>query len=343
MTHRIEFRDRGWILGLIGAACLLVGILCAFLGPVEIYCFYLFSEGGRFYYEGFGFGSFMFGNLAAQIMGYYLIALVFVPLGYGHLVKRRWARTLSLTLLWFWLVMGVPLAVLFLFVLFSAKDLPPGGAIAFLILVAASYPLIPGLLIWFYRSRHVRLTFETRDPNSYWIERFPLPILVLSALYLFYAVALHVLIFFNGLFPVFGVWFTGLEGIVSIACSILWLVFLAWGTMRMRPWAWWAALVSFGLLTASAILTLARSSWSDILSQLKLAPLEVEILQGIPLHGAHLAVLAGVPLLLTLAAIVISKPHFRSGTAAATSIQEQSPQQAEGVPSPSGLSGVSTT
>ena len=39
-----------------------------------MYCFYLFSEGGRFHYEGFGFGSFMFGNIASQIVGYYLIA-----------------------------------------------------------------------------------------------------------------------------------------------------------------------------------------------------------------------------------------------------------------------------
>ena len=109
----------------------------AFIGPLEMYCFYLFSEGGRFHYEGFGFGSFMFANIAAQIVGYYLIALVAIPLGYGHVkrlrwartlsltngassrvriqegyghVKRlRWARTLSLTLLGFWLVAGIPL------------------------------------------------------------------------------------------------------------------------------------------------------------------------------------------------------------------------------------------
>ena len=78
----METRDRRPILVIIGVLLLLVGLGAAFLGPVEMYCFYLFSEGGRFHYDGFGFGSFMFGNIAWQIVGYYLIALVAVPLGY---------------------------------------------------------------------------------------------------------------------------------------------------------------------------------------------------------------------------------------------------------------------
>jgi hypothetical protein len=66
-----------------------------FFGPLEMYCFYLFSEGGHFYYEGFGFGSFMFGNIASQIIGYCLIAAVCVPLGYGHLATRRCSTSSS--------------------------------------------------------------------------------------------------------------------------------------------------------------------------------------------------------------------------------------------------------
>jgi hypothetical protein len=50
-------RDKSLILIAIGVLSLLAGIGIAFLGPVEVYCFYLFSEGGRFHYEGFGFGD----------------------------------------------------------------------------------------------------------------------------------------------------------------------------------------------------------------------------------------------------------------------------------------------
>ena len=111
----MEYRDRRLVLVGLGLLLLAAGLGCAFLGPVEVYVFYLFSEGGRFAYEGFRFGSFMFGNIALQVVGYYLAAAVLVPMGYGHLRLRRWARPLAEALLWTWTVLGVPL----LLVLFS--------------------------------------------------------------------------------------------------------------------------------------------------------------------------------------------------------------------------------
>jgi len=311
-TNDIDHRDRRPILVVIGILLLLVGTVSAFLGPAEMYCFYLFSEGGRFHYEGFGFGSFMFGNIASQIIGYYLIAVVLIPLGYGHLRVRRWARTVSLTLLGFWLVAGVPLIVVFSFMLFSAKELSPVGAVIVLIFLVLSYTVIPGLLIWFYRSRDVRLTFETRDPKSYWIEVLPLPVLVLCSLSILSAIALHILIFFNGTFPLLGLWLNGLKGILLIDIMIMALVILIWGTLRLRTWAWWGSLVYFVLLTLSSILTLSRSDFLDILSAMNLPKFEMEILEGIPLQGPHFAVLLGIPLLITLGLIIYSRRYFKA-------------------------------
>jgi hypothetical protein len=99
----MDYRDRSLILTIIGGLLLLVGVAAGLLGPAEMYCFYLFSEGGPFHYEGFGFGSFMFGNIACQIIGYYVIAAVLIPLGYGHLRGRRWTGPLSSALLWAWM------------------------------------------------------------------------------------------------------------------------------------------------------------------------------------------------------------------------------------------------
>ena len=308
----MDYRDRSLILAAIGVLLLSVGIVAAFLGPAEMYCFYLFSEGGRFHYEGFGFGSFMFGNIACQIIGYYLIAIVFIPLGYGHLKIRRWARTLSLTLLWFWLVVGVPLIVVFLFMLFSAKDLSPAGALIVVISLGLSYTIVPVLLIWFYRSRDVRLTFETKDPQSYWVEVLPLPVLVLCSLFLLYAIALHIPIFFNGIFPLFGVLLSDMQGILLIDVLIMCLVCLIWGTLRLRIWAWWGSLVYFGLMTFSSILTLSRSSFSDILSRMNFPEMEMEILQGLPFQGYHFAALIGIPLLITLGLVIYSKRYFKA-------------------------------
>jgi hypothetical protein len=208
--------DRTRLLRGNGYLLLLGGLFAAFAGPVEIYCFYLFSAGGRFYYEGFGFGSFMFGNIASQIIGYCLIAIVLIPLGYGHLRLRRWARTLSVTLLWFWLVTGVPVLILFLLVLFSSKELGPDMAVVVPVALALCYLVLPWLLIRFYQSQNVRATFEANDLNACRTEERPMANLALGALMLFFAVALHMPIFFHSLFPVFGGWLSDLQGIVAL-------------------------------------------------------------------------------------------------------------------------------
>jgi hypothetical protein len=310
----MDHKDRTLIVALIGGLLLLVGIPIGFLGPIEAYTFYLFSEGGRFAYPGFGFGSFMFGNIASQIVGYYIIAALLIPLGYGHLRARRWARTLSLALLWVWLVVGAPLAVLFFFILAASKDISVAFAITTMVLLALSYLVLPGAMIRFYRGRNVRLTFEVKDSNSYWIERLPMPILVLGALGLFAIVMLHIPILFNGLFPLMGHFASGRQGIELLTASIAVLICLTWATFNRWRWAWWGSLVYSALMTASLLVTLIRSSWAEILQVLDLPPREVEMLNGLPIQGYHLAILIGVPLILTLGLIVWARPYFRPDT-----------------------------
>jgi len=134
----------------------------------------------------------------------------------------------------------------FFFVAAASKDLPLVLALVMVILLALSYFVFPGLLIRFYRSRNVRLTFESRDPRSYWIEQLPMPILVLAILYLFYLIVLHVPILFNGVFPLFGVFLFGLQGIVLLDVSIMVLACLIWGTLERKTWAWRGSLVGTG-------------------------------------------------------------------------------------------------
>ncbi len=306
----METRDRAPILRLFGILLLLAGVAFALLAPVEMYSFYLFSEGGPFHYEGFGFGSFMFGNIAAQIIAYYLIGFLLIPLGYGHLSLRRWARTLALTALGFWLVVGVPVAILFLLVLVSSKEPTLASVLLFLVLLALSYFAVPGLLIRFYRNRDVRATFEARDPRPCWTDHVPVPVLVLGFLCLFYAVCLHIPILFSGIFPLFGVWIFDLPGIILLALSMATLVFLTWGIIRVRIWAWWGLLVFFVTMSVSCTWTLLISSWQDILSGMRFPPTEMDILQGLPLQGYHLAAVIGLPLLLTLGLIMLAKQSF---------------------------------
>jgi hypothetical protein len=307
----MDFRDRRPVLMVMGIFLLAAGGGAALLAPLEMYCFYLFSEGGRFHYQGFGFGSFMFGNIASQIIGYYAIAGVLIPLGYGHLRVRRWARALSLALLRVWLVVGMPVIVVIFLVLVGSKDLSLPAVLVATVSLALSYVVLPALLSRFYNSRSVRETFETQDPRSDGIAGLPIPLLALCCLYLFYAVTLHIPIFFRGLFPFFGTFVSDLQGFLLLDASILLLGCLAWGTLRQRAWAWWGGLIYFGLLTFSSILTPLRFSYADLLSLLEFPATEVALLDGVPLQGFHLATFFGVPLLATLAAIILSRRHFR--------------------------------
>ena len=306
-----NYKNRGRVIVTVGVVLLLGGIAVGLLGPLEMYCFYLFSAGGRFHYEGFGFGSFMFGNIASQIVGYYLLAALFIPLGYGHIKMRRWARTLSVTLLWSWLVVGAPLVVVVFFILLASKDLSLPVALSALIFLGLSYLVFPGLFIRFYQGLNVRRTFEIKDAGPCWLEGVPIPILVLSSLYVFYIIMLHILILFNGIFPVFGVFVFGLQGILLLDFSIACLVSLLWGTLQLKLWAWWVSVIWLGLFTVSAELTFFRYDYAAILAGLAFPSREMEFLGGIPIQGYHFSVLVGIPLVITWVIAIRSKRYFR--------------------------------
>ena len=259
---------RRLVLKAIGALLLIAGVASAVVGPLELYSFYLFTDGGRFHYEGFGFGSFMFGFIAIQIVGYYVIGLILIPVGYGHLRLRRWARPLALALIWCWLVLGVPLLLLLVFTVFSIKELPVGGAVALLVVLALTYPLLPILLLRFYRADSTRQVFASRVPREQpsRLERMPISVLVLSVLLAFYAVVLHFPILFNGLFPVFGAWLTGLPGIAGLDFAIVLAAALVWAALARRRWVWWGSLAYVILLGSSLVLTLAGTSYADLLA-----------------------------------------------------------------------------
>jgi MFS family permease len=309
-TIHTDYTDRGRLLIGLGLLLLLAGVALAVLAPAEIYTFYLFSVGGRFYYDGFGFGSFMFGNIAAQIIGYYLVAVLLIPLGLGHISLRPWARTFSLVLLYAWLVVGVPMTILFFLVLFASKDLPAVASWTALLLIPLFYPVVPFLLLRFYQSRDVKATFHRRQTGEDWLEGRPLPVLVLAFLLGLIAIVLHIPFFFRGLFPLFGTYLVDLEGILALALSILCLVFLVWGVLRQKAWAWWGSVLVVSLLAFSSVLTLARTSFAQLLALLRFPPREMEFLDGLPLRGWHLAAFLGLPLLLTLGILLLSKRHF---------------------------------
>jgi len=301
------------VLRAIGALLLLLGLAALYIGPVEISVYYAFVEGGRFHYPGFGFGSFMFANIAVQIAGYYLLAALCIPLGIGHLKLRSWTRTMALTLLWAWLIIGLPVVPVLLFMLLTAKVTSVAAAIIAIVAIGLSYLLFPGLLIAFYRRSGTRAAFGTQESPTHKIEQKPLPILVLCAVQLFFLFALHVLLLLNGVFPVFGAWWSGKQGTSLIAGLVVCQFLLTWGTFEQRMWAWWGSLLYTAALALSSVLTLGTSSWHEILALLNLPAFEMEKLGGMPLDGIHFAVAIGIPLIATVGLILYARRDFPRG------------------------------
>ncbi len=100
---------------ILGIALIIIGLVGLFYGPLEIYCFYFFSSGGQFYYEGFQIGSLWFAYLTIQNAAYYIIAFLLLPIGIGTFKLHNWARKLSLNLFFIWIVLGISLMSSFIF------------------------------------------------------------------------------------------------------------------------------------------------------------------------------------------------------------------------------------
>jgi hypothetical protein len=301
------------VIRLIGAVLLLIGALSVLVGPAETYVFRMFREGGQFHYEGFGFGSLMFANIAIQIAGYYVIAALCIPLGYGHLRLRWWVRPAMTTLLIDWLIVGAPLSLMAAAILFTSKSISTAGIPFVALLFLLLYPVLPSALLWFYRSPAVRSVVRAVNAPSGWLSDAPQSVRVAGSLLVLLVLVLHFPLLLGGLFPLFGRVATGLAGVLLIDLSIAVTAVLAWGVAWRYRWAWWCAIVFLGLLTVSSTVTFLTTVPREITALMPLAPREAEAVSGIPMQGYHLALFAGMIPLATLIVVVVSRRGLTRG------------------------------
>jgi len=305
------------ILKAIGIVQVLIGIVAAYYGPLEIYVFYFFSKGGQFFYDGFGIGSFWFGMLVAHNISYYLLACLLIPIGIGTLRLHRWALTLSILYLWGLLAFGV-FFIINLGILAPAFFRLSESIVIYRLIIVSLLSLtflilFPMVLLRFYKSDKVKYLFEKNDPKTYWTEKYPLPLLALLFLFLLCIIAWHLAIFFQAMFPLFGKLMFGRQMVYLIAFCIVALYGLIYGVFRLKIWAWWAALIYFTLLTVSVIMTFTRYNFYQIVSMMNLLEYEMEFLGKVTvLHDYCLVGLFALPLLLILGLLIYSRRYFVS-------------------------------
>jgi uncharacterized membrane protein len=208
-------------------------------------------------------------------MTYAVMSVVFIWLGIGSTMARRWARALLLILSWVWLVTGVVMVIcmaVFLpkaFVPSGAQPMPNGTMavvlVVMLVFMTVAFVILPGLLVLFYRSPHVKATCEARDPVTRWTDACPLPVLALSLLLAYGAVSMFLMLFcYHGVIPFFGRLLSGLPGgTLTLAIIAIW-AYCAWATYHLNPTGWWTLLITIAVLLVSSVLTFSRVDMMDM-------------------------------------------------------------------------------
>ncbi|MHB1316187.1 MAG: hypothetical protein ACYCX2_12050 [Christensenellales bacterium] len=303
-------RQRLRTLRALGWALLCAGLAAAVFGVLEIGTFKAFFEGGKFHYAGFGFGSFMYGVIALQTAGYFLMAAVFVLLGVGHIRARRWVPQVSGALLWTWLIVGWPVMIVALFLASDVKEFSLAGFLIFAVLSVAAILLLPFFMLRFYNSSNTQEALKANDTKPYRLEQAPRRVMALSFLCVFFA-AEHLGVFLlGGIFPVFGVFLTDFAGYIANGLAMLALLFIARGLLRMRRGAYLGAAVLLPALLLSSAVTYCAHTYAGLLSVLAYPATETGFLQKMPLQGHHFALFTGLPLLAGCVAAALSGKYF---------------------------------
>ncbi len=127
-------------------------------------------------------------------------------------------------------------------------------------------------------------------------------------------IVLHLAIFFQGLFPLFGQLLLGRPSAYIISLCILIAGILIYGLVRLKMWAWWGALGYTAALAISCLLTFSRYSLTDILAMLNLPAYEMAFLDRMALlQDFSLVLLTTGPLLVALGLLVYSRRYFGKG------------------------------
>jgi hypothetical protein len=249
---------------------------------------------------------------------YLTIAAAFVWLGIGSIKCRRWARAMMLVLSWSWLIVGVISIAACAFIMpqiaASQPDAPTiwiGMAIAGIILFIIFF-IIPGMLVLFYRSPHVRATCERRDPVVRWTDACPLPVLAGSLWLGLGAASLFAMpLGYKAVMPLFGMLVSGpVASIFFVAMGVLW-VWLAWGLYRLNASAWMTTLVAIVLFGISTAVTFMRVDIMDLYRQMGYPEQQIEQIKQFGfITSKTMAVWTVTSFLLILGYLLWIKKHF---------------------------------
>lgn len=307
-----NYRDRRAGLILFGALEILIGIGIACFLAFSLVAMRMAPEAAQQPAGTLFLSTAMYGGLAAT----------WIVLGAGSLAARRWARALSLIMAWFWLISGFLGLVFFLALMPTILEIvasagAPRGRVPVLIMLPVTailtvfYVLLPGTLILFYRSPHVKATCEARDSVTRWTDRCPLPVLALSLLLVFTALSVFWLPAFTMVMPVFGSLLRGPAALLVTLVLAAISLYLALGTYRLKKGAWVGALALFSLMALSGLLTLWSIDLMDLYVAMEIPEEQLETMGQLEIfEGRNLLLVAVAPTLFWLGFVYWTGRYF---------------------------------
>jgi len=285
----VEFKDQRPGLIAFGIVEIVLGGLCALMALLASLALVLESRTGS---------GLEWRAIAPAVAAYIALSVIFVWLGVGSILCRRWARVLLLIVSWSVLLVGVTSMVYFvIFVraLAAARAADSQEAFVMLavveVLLAIFTVVLPGAMVLFYRRRHVKATCEARDPVIRWTDACPLPVLATS---LWFVVGglwfLAMPLMYGSVVPLFGVLVSGTKATVMIlAGSALW-IYLAWATYRLKIAGWWTALVAFALFSVSAAITFLKVDLMEMYRRLGYPEEQIDQIRSLGVFTGKIAV-----------------------------------------------------
>ncbi len=305
-----------YLLTALGLVEIVVGLIAAIYGPLEIYVFYLFSGDGRFTYPGFGMGSLWFAALVAQNLAYYLLAAVLLPLGYATLRRFAWANRVSLALSWLWLLLGIRALILastYAFTAFSPLELsayPDRVIIIGISLVLAGLAL-PILFILLFNRPELHEILSVRSAFADWLDEKPIPLLLAVLGCGLAIIALHLMVFVQAFWPMFGTLSFGRANMYPIAATIVVLTLATAGLATGKRLGLWGAAATIALLLVAFAPTFWQNDVPDMLAAMNLPETERLWLIETRLPGFPFLFLAStLPLATMVVLLFLSRRQF---------------------------------
>ncbi len=151
--------------------------------------------------------------------------------------------------------------------------------------------LLPGVLVFFYRSRHVKATCEARDPQIRWTDACPPPLLGVSCM-LWWGTAMMIIYPFacNGVLPLFGTLLSGWTGSLLALCFAGLSFWMARAWYEMKPIGWWALLIFAILMSASNVITFSNIDIMELYQKMGYPQAQVDLIRQQGMMSSQLMV-----------------------------------------------------